>query len=288
MSDDQQEDLSRSRPTEKEVKPPPLRKYGNLNDVREAHSFYAVGNMATIFVFMAQNNADCFELIALEGEQFPDEVRDKRVSLILSGGRASGVYSIFMIRGLEKKGFLLGKGVVKYFTYERLMNDVDSSKSRRFNRCLACCEGYVILEMEDEELYIFEIVDEVLKPFKLEKKVKLIAHNMMSSTVAVYFTDHTLRIVDLTNDNKLGNEIELINNSPIKVLAKYAADLFIFVHQDDSMYIYRNDEESDGFVSIPDNVTTQIKTEFSSPIKQLVAGYSHFVVLLEDGKCYTR
>ncbi|KAG2373673.1 hypothetical protein C9374_011962 [Naegleria lovaniensis] len=160
----------------------------------------------------------------------------------------------------------------------------------------------IIFEMSDLSLWMLHVSSMKLEKFEVtfRHQIEAIGAGVMSQNIVVVPSSsksNSTRQALIIGDQKSVDSINLTHtNSPVKLVSQYAFELIIFVHQDNKIYIYycgsdyNYDTDGCGFIVPASNTMIYVKTQLEDmcPISQIACGYSHVVLLLENGDCFCR
>ncbi|KAF0983195.1 hypothetical protein FDP41_010260 [Naegleria fowleri] len=168
--------------------------------------------------------------------------------------------------------------------------------SREMKDIICNNANYVLFEMMDGRLYLFDIWKIILFPFpvvKFKSDSIIIYSNIMSEEIICYLKnqERTLRIWISKECNK---DIQLPTECcNLKQVAAYSENFHYFVDMQNQLFMHQHSIFSGSSRAIIDDVTTRVllpnqHTMVHSNIKQICCGASHILVLMDNGVVYTR
>nr|CAG4718717.1 unnamed protein product [Naegleria fowleri] len=230
------------------------------------------------------------------------------ISRIVCGGYDDLSYSLLMQSG-DNQHFLVTKFsdqvLTRYKFKDLIYPELEKTNyplgtSFEVKEIICSSALQIIFEMSDLSLWILHMRNMRLEKFEFtfRHQIEAIGSGIMSQNIVVVpITSSSSRQAFLIGDQKSVESITLnLTNSPVKLISQYAFELIIFVHQNNKMYIYYGgtefsyDTDGCGFNIPAAKTLVYVKTQFEEmcPISHIACGYSHVVVLLENGDCFCR
>ncbi|KAG2381460.1 hypothetical protein C9374_006449 [Naegleria lovaniensis] len=243
-------------------------------------------------------------------------------------GAYSNYYTLIFVVGTESREFyLIRHGPLVYkLTFKELLSDDDSDLnnmsshvrnssttteeifedlslykgSKEMKQVVCCNSTHVLFEMWDGALFLFSVAKQRLRRFHTcmnSGLAKFINCGHLSQTMIVCkrnLQDYVI-LVNTEYDQEIYIKLQMQGSRQIKFASGYCREAHVFVMQDNKFYCYiwktpnKGSTMADGFgKEFFKMLYFETPFEKTIPVVQLACGYAHVVLLLQNGRVFTR